>query len=438
MGNNAGRFYSSGNRIYVRSEDTDNVAEFASYGLYLPRDVSTGLYCTGGARFNYADAGDEVYIENGTGEVGIGTTAPDDKLDVVGNAQVSGYLRVGNPTSGSTTRHEMKEFYWTGHQHCDDTYRKWSIGTIPIPSGATSITVRNIYCDFDGYHEDGNEGYGARIYVGSSYIGMTENNVNGFVDVDWNFNSEETGLSWNFTTAPTVYAYVDDHGGSWGDEIHALNFKVQVYYDYTVGLRTGDIAASGRVYANNTYSVGDLAEHFDVNGAYEPGMVVSYELGSDDKYALSDRPYDPYVAGVISENPSVVINSPEEGPPVALTGRVDVKVVPSDRLIRGGDFLTTSEIPGRAKLAKKPGPIIGYAVNDQKEGNDFVRVLLQLGRYIPGKAIGQKVIEENEIESGSINRNMYNKREETGVLGVDDEGEIIRQPSKKLIIFGPD
>ena len=40
------------------------------------------------------------------------------------------------------------------------------------------------------------------------------------------------------------------------------------------------------------------------------------------------------MVGVISKEPSVVLNDPSVGPPVALTGRVNVKLVNSKNLIK--------------------------------------------------------------------------------------------------------
>jgi len=50
---------------------------------------------------NKNDADDHIALMP-SGNVGIGTNNPDDKLDVVGNAQVSGYLKVGNPSAPSS------------------------------------------------------------------------------------------------------------------------------------------------------------------------------------------------------------------------------------------------------------------------------------------------------------------------------------------------
>ena len=126
-----------------------------------------------------------------------------------------------------------------------------------------------------------------------------------------------------------------------------------------------------------------MAEYFPVNDekAYEAGYIISYVVGSNNEYQLADKAYDSHMVGVTSENPSVVLNNPAVGPPVGMTGRVKVKLVNSKKLIKGGDYLTTSKVSGLAQLATKAGSVIGYAVSNQKEGEDFVEILLMPGVY---------------------------------------------------------
>lgn len=104
MGSDSASLYTdTNNRLKVRSEDTYNVAQFASYGLYLPQDTDYSLYTGGGAHFNYNDSGDEVIIQNGTGYVGIGTTSPINDLDVRGYAYVSNRVSSGGNIQASTS-----------------------------------------------------------------------------------------------------------------------------------------------------------------------------------------------------------------------------------------------------------------------------------------------------------------------------------------------
>ena len=87
------------------------------------------------------------------------------------------------------------------------------------------------------------------------------------------------------------------------------------------------------------------------------------------------------MVGVISQNPSVILNSAKVGPPVAMTGRVKIKLKPSENLIKSGDYLTSSDMPGYAELSEKAGTVIGYAVTNQKNGEDEVEVLLLPGVF---------------------------------------------------------
>ena len=50
-------------------------------------------------------------------------------------------------------------------------------------------------------------------------------------------------------------------------------------------------------------------------------------------------------------------------------------------LIKSGDYLTSSDMAGLAQLSKHPGPVIGYAVTNQKQGEDTVEILLQPGNF---------------------------------------------------------
>ena len=53
------------------------------------------------------------------------------------------------------------------------------------------------------------------------------------------------------------------------------------------------------------------------------------------------------------------MNDPNEGPPVGLTGRVNVKLVKSNLLIKSGDFITSSAQKGLGQKATHEGPLIG-------------------------------------------------------------------------------
>ena len=195
-------------------------------------------------------------------------------------------------------------------------------------------------------------------------------------------HSVSTGSSYSSSKNIYLRGYKSCNGFC-GDKWRIRSVRVRVYYYYTLDAKVGDIVAGGRICANSNQSVGDVAEYFPVSEGVEPGLIISFS-GEQNKYSLADQPYSQYMVGVISKEPSVVLNDPNEGPPVGLTGRVIVKLVESNNLIKGGDFITSSNQKGLGQKATKPGHVIGYAVSDQKQGEDFVEILLQPGTWFHG------------------------------------------------------
>ncbi|MBT5404235.1 MAG: hypothetical protein HOL28_12375 [Crocinitomicaceae bacterium] len=343
---------------------------------------------TGEDVFRLQTNGSTKLIMESDGQIAIGASfSPDDQVDIQGNVQIDqGYLRVGAPAASAITKRGSKVFLdgsdVTTLTTVDNYTFTWNMGTLDLPAGASSFTVKAISFNCTGYDDDYDEDSHVYVKIGGNTAGWATNSGLSFSggSFDWNFAVED--LSWNFTGNQTVEFQIYDEWGWIEDHFVLTNIEATVYYEYTSALQEGEISAEGRIYANSMYEVGDLAEHFALNTeAYEPGMIISYQPGSENIYQLSKSSYDPLIVGVVSENPSVVLNSPKSGPPVALAGRTIVKIAADQPLIKGGDYLTTSNDPGRAQLAKKPGPVIGFAVENQVEGQDWVEILVQPGKF---------------------------------------------------------
>jgi hypothetical protein len=112
------------------------------------------------------------------------------------------------------------------------------------------------------------------------------------------------------------------------------------------------------VYGNAIRAVyADLAENYVADKEYEPGTVLIF--GGDEEVTECTKYTDPRVAGVVSTNPAYLMNGAlENGTPIALRGRVPVKVI---GLVSKGDFLVTSEVAGHA-VAVSPDVNYGHAV----------------------------------------------------------------------------
>ena len=136
----------------------------------------------------------------------------------------------------------------------------------------------------------------------------------------------------------------------------------------------------------------DLAEPFRFSPAKEEmgeGSVVVIDEENPGHLKLADRPYDTRVAGVISGangiNPGIQMQqkgSLDGDKNVALTGRVYVQADTSNGVIKPGDLLTTSSIPGQAMKVtdhlRAQGAILGKAMTGLSESKGMVLVLVTL------------------------------------------------------------
>ncbi len=113
----------------------------------------------------------------------------------------------------------------------------------------------------------------------------------------------------------------------------------------------------------------DVAEKYVSDNAYSSATVI--KIGGEKEVTISTKYADSRVAGVVTTNPALLMNKDlqsEYVTAVALTGRVPCQVM---GVIKKGDVLTTSDIPGVAtRLFNEdfvPGCVIGKALEDYNE-----------------------------------------------------------------------
>lgn len=117
----------------------------------------------------------------------------------------------------------------------------------------------------------------------------------------------------------------------------------------------------------------DLAEKYVPDQYYDPGTVVVF--GGENEITVTDQQGDTRVAGAISTQPAYVMNEGEEnGIPLALRGKVPVKVVGS---VNKGDLLITSNTAGYATAAKyyDPNPNAVFAKSLEHDNSTEPRVI---------------------------------------------------------------
>ncbi|MFO1507582.1 MAG: hypothetical protein U1F23_11030 [Lysobacterales bacterium] len=149
------------------------------------------------------------------------------------------------------------------------------------------------------------------------------------------------------------------------------------------------VDGNGNVFAG-TYQAGgaDVAEFVPSTQSLEPGDVVAIDSDSGGAFRLATMANSTAVAGVISTQPGLTMNTSEQDdkaargePRLALTGRVPVKVTDQNGAIRPGDLLVSSSVPGRAMRAPtnpRPGTVIGKAMQPLVHGNGEIEMLVML------------------------------------------------------------
>jgi hypothetical protein len=125
----------------------------------------------------------------------------------------------------------------------------------------------------------------------------------------------------------------------------------------------------------------DLAEMYVADKDYAPGTVVDF--GGNFEITISTQSHSTAVAGIVSTNPSYLMNSAQSGKHVlaiALTGRVPCQV---QGPVRKGDVLVSSNIPGVAQrigMNWQPGCVLGKAM-EAIESVEVQTIEVAVGRF---------------------------------------------------------
>jgi hypothetical protein len=152
-----------------------------------------------------------------------------------------------------------------------------------------------------------------------------------------------------------------------------------------------EITNSGLIKANGGFQGygADLAEFIPVLAALEPGDVVEIDPDNAGYFRQCSTPGSLAVAGVISTRPGVSLGASDpagasgenQGPQLALAGRIPVKVTDEGGPIRPGDLLVASATPGHAMRAPSPakqGSVLGKALGALDSGTGIVEMLVML------------------------------------------------------------
>jgi hypothetical protein len=374
-------------------------SEQASYS----GSVTIEPYWYNGSIYEYKP---NVLVVDATGNVGIGTTTPSEKLDVVGNVGLGdagidadfglymirggGAGRQGQgrvvvrhseqaPYSGSVT---IEPYWYNGsvYEYKRNVLVVDATGNVGI--GTTSPRAR---LDVAGDINLGNAERDADVSLDMVRGGGAGRQGQGRVVVR---HSEQAPYSGSITIEPRWYN---------GSEYEYKRNVLVVDATGNVGIGTSnpqyplDVNGRTRTSVLEITGGGDLAEPFEISESQPipKGALVIIDEENPGQLKLSHQAYDKRVAGVVSGaggiNPGLTLTQEgvlQGGQNVALSGRVYALATAANGPIKPGDLLTTSEIPGHAMKAtdvsRSHGTIIGKAMSSLEQGEGLVLVLVNL------------------------------------------------------------
>jgi len=372
----------------------------AEYGL------SGGLYYNG-VKLGTGGSGESLWTANGndiyynTGNVGIGDTSPDSLLDILSGSSTDAALTLSNTSTGDPVINlqvaDGTNTFTIGIDNSDSD--KFKISTTALGTNDRFVI------DSSGNVSIGASSAGGyRLRVTSSSAGML---VEG--------GSASDGIS-AYGGVVAVRADGTSSSNSYG--VYGTGGYMGVYgVDWTSSSWGALGYGSYGVYSSSGGGF-DIAETYFKEPGYdsEKGDVVVISPDSDNKLRKSSTPYDPKIAGVYSTRPSLLVD--EEGIglgtkedvqvdenkiPLALAGRVPVKVTDENGPIQKGDYVTSSSTAGHAMKATHAGNCLGIAMEDFNGTSGTITILIKLGWQDPsGDGISSTIAETLKLHEENI------------------------------------
>lgn len=384
------------------------------------------FYTTSASDITTVNASEKLRI-SGSGNVGIGTTAPVSKLSVysagptsiaMGNTAISaGQLGmvIGSLSGRADNQADQSASASFGGVKIitDDT--NWYKGRLGFFTNNIDGTAPYLYAvekEKMTISANGNVGIGATSPIGLLQIGSTfparfedaatGGILNGVVlDMTGSSEIHLGGLQIGNMAMPIIQT-------TGGAGVSPLQLNLSSDNDVVIGssssahglqvnsLPTATSSFSGNVTVIGTMTAGtvyakyqDVAEWVPASESMPAGTVVVISDATNNTVTPSTSAYDTGVAGVVSPTPGLLLGMASDSKAkIATTGRVKVRVDASKYPIRKGDLLVTSDRPGMAMKSEpldvggtkihRPGTLIGKALEPLAGGEGEILVLLSL------------------------------------------------------------
>jgi hypothetical protein len=327
----------------------------------------------------------------GAGNIGVGTTSPGYRLDVVPASAGDG-LRLTGGTSGWPA---VFHFWPNGTA---STSRNWAIVGDGTQFGSIEFQVSSV--------NQGNPysaGSTKLLIDRTGQVGVGTTSPSFKLDVAPASAGDGLRLTGGTGNWPAVFHFWPNSPNSasrnWamvadGTAFGSLEFRVSDAAQgnpYSAGAAKMTIDSSGNVTiaGNINAKYQDVAEWVETPSPLEPGTVVIVDPAAPNRVIAASTAYDTRVAGAVSRQPGLILGEKSgTDEMIAQSGRVRIKVDASYGAIKIGDLLVTSPTPGHAMLSQpimiggqafhRPGTLLGKALEALPNGKGEILVLLTL------------------------------------------------------------
>lgn len=244
-----------------------------------------------------------------------------------------------------------------------------TVTSIAVDSPVQLNKTRKIYVGTS----DGADGGGVSVYTNAG-AGSLKTNV---LSSDSGVSNDDSGSAWsgiNSDNISAISSFSDTVVYANGAFLRADRNDVsirQLQSDTLVALNDlrEDAIAKGLFGATqDVLGLGqgaDLAEYYYSNTPLEAGDVVAIQPDQPAGIDKSGSRYQKNLLGVVSTKPGIILGpAAPNAYPIALSGRIPVKITNENGEIRVGDMLTSSSKPGYAMKATTAGSVLGRVLNE--------------------------------------------------------------------------
>jgi hypothetical protein len=372
------------------SQSVDVAGNVNAAGLCIAGDCKTAWsQVGGGGSSQWTTAAPNIYFN--TGNVGIGTTNPTQKLEINGAALVPtiyGSSAASGVLTLQSTSHATKGTINIGVDQTTTT----SIAQSGTPGNKLIVATDRLIVNNAGVRVNGATDYSD---LSVTKINITNPDALQFRTTTPTITSNGSMLfsvqnvsgdnvKFSVQNNAISNAFVIDSTG--GTPAKLLDVRNLGTSKFSVD-GNGNVTAAGNIAAKYQ----DVAEWVPAAEVEElpAGTVVVLDRTKSNHVISSTKSYDQRVAGVISAQPGIMLGERDENKVlVATTGRVLVNVDATNGPIEIGDLLVTSDREGVAMKSQpveigsvrihRPGTLLGKALEPLASGTGKILVLLSL------------------------------------------------------------